>query len=138
MIQTGPHRVRPRGGRRDEPGRVLVDATHCSLRTTFELFETSSAPVVFSHSVPLAVRKHERNVSDEQMRACAATNGVVGINGVGIFLGENDASTRAIVRAIDYAVEVVGPAHVGIGLDYVFDQDEAHLVPSNRIATPSR
>ena len=116
---------------------MLVDATHCSLRTTLELFETSSAPVVFSHSVPLGVRKHERNVSDEQMRACAATNGVVGINGVGIFLGENDASTGAIVRAIDYAVEVVGPAHVGIGLDYVFDQDELNLyLEQNRDTFP--
>ena len=103
---------------------MLVDATHCSPQTTFELFEASSTPVVFSHSVPLGVRRHERNVSDEQMRACAATGGVVGINGVGIFLGENDASTGAIIRAIEYAVGVVGPAHVGIGLDYVFDQDE--------------
>jgi membrane dipeptidase len=103
---------------------ILVDATHCSLRTTFDLFESSSQPVIISHSVPAGVRRHGRNVTDEQMRACAATGGVVGINGVGIFLGENDASTAALVRAIDYAVSVVGPEHVGLGLDYVFDQDE--------------
>jgi membrane dipeptidase len=116
---------------------MLVDATHCSPQTTFELFETSRTPVVFSHSVPLGVRRHERNVSDEQMRACAATGGVVGINGVGIFLGENDASTSAIVRAIDYAVDVVGPAHVGIGLDYVFDQDELNTyLEQNRDTFP--
>ena len=103
---------------------IVVDATHCSIRTTFDLFEASSEPVIFSHSVPMGVRRHDRNVTDEQMRACAATGGVVGINGVGIFLGENDASTAALVRAIDYAVQVVGPQHVGIGLDYVFDQEE--------------
>ena len=56
----------------------------------------------------------------------AATGGVVGINGVGIFLGENDVSTEAIVRAIDYVVDAIGPEHVGLGLDYVFDQDELH------------
>jgi membrane dipeptidase len=50
--------------------------------------------------------------------------GVIGINGVGIFLGENDASTEALTRAVTYAVDVVGPEHVGIGLDYVFDQEE--------------
>jgi membrane dipeptidase len=72
---------------------------------------------------------HDRNVTDAQMRACAATGGVVGINGLGIFLGDNDASTEALVRAVDYAVGVVGVEHVGLGLDYVFDQDEmnAHL-----------
>ena len=103
---------------------ILVDATHCSQRTTFDLFECSSQPVVFSHSIPLGIKQHDRNVSDEQMRACAATGGVVGINGLGIFLGENDASTDALVRAVDYAVSVVGPENVGLGLDYVFDQDE--------------
>lgn len=103
---------------------MLVDATHCSVRTTFDLFELSSAPVVFSHSVPTGVKGHDRNVTDAQMRACAATGGVVGINGVGIFLGDNDASTEALVRAVDYAVGVVGPEHVGLGLDYLFEQEE--------------
>jgi membrane dipeptidase len=103
---------------------ILVDATHCSARTTFDLFECSSHPVVFSHSVPAGVREHDRNVSDSQMRACAATGGVIGINGLGIFLGENDATTDALVRAVDYAVSVVGVEHVGLGLDYVFDQGE--------------
>lgn len=72
----------------------------------------------------MGVRSHERNVTDEQMRACAATSGVVCINGVGLFLGENDSSTAALVRAVDYAVNVVGPEHVGLGLDYVFDREE--------------
>jgi membrane dipeptidase len=116
---------------------MLVDATHCSRRTTFDLFELSSAPVVFSHSVPLGVKRHDRNVSDDQLRACAATGGVAGINGVGIFLGENDASTEALVRAVDYAVGVVGPDHVGLGLDYVFDQDELNTyLAENRDTFP--
>ena len=114
-----------------------MDATHCSRRTTFDLFEASAAPVVFSHSVPLGVKRHDRNVSDEQLRACAATGGVVGINGVGIFLGENDASTEAVVRALDYAVGVVGPEHVGLGLDYVFDLDELNTyLAENRDTFP--
>jgi membrane dipeptidase len=116
---------------------VIVDATHCSVRTTFDLFEASELPVVFSHSVPLGVHVHDRNISDDQMRGCAATGGVVGINGLGIFLGNNDASTASLVRAIDYAVGVVGPEHVGLGLDYVFDQDELNaFLEANRDTFP--
>lgn len=116
---------------------MLVDATHCSRRTAFDLFETSTAPVVLSHSVPRGVKPHDRNATDEQLCACAETGGVVGINGVGMFLGENDASTDAIVRAVDYAVGVIGPKHVGIGLDYVFDQDELNVyVAQNRDTFP--
>jgi membrane dipeptidase len=103
---------------------IVVDATHCSPRTTFDLFEVSLQPVVFSHSVPAGVHRHARNVTDAQMRACADTGGVVGINGLGIFLGDKNATTEALVRAIDYAVGVVGVDHVGLGLDYVFDQGE--------------
>jgi membrane dipeptidase len=117
---------------------MLVDATHCSRRTTFDLFELSEAPVVFSHSVPAGVRKHPRNVDDEQMLACAETGGVVGINGVGIFLGDNDASTESVVRAIEYAVQVVGPEHVGLGLDFVFDRDElSAFIAANATTFPN-
>jgi microsomal dipeptidase-like Zn-dependent dipeptidase len=50
--------------------------------------------------------------------------GVIGINGIGIFLGTNDNSTETLVRHIDYAVQLVGADHVGIGLDYVYDSAE--------------
>jgi membrane dipeptidase len=89
-----------------------------------EVIAHSKNPVIFSHSNPRALRDHQRNISDEAMRACAATGGVVGINGVGIFLGENDISTETVVRHIDYAVSLIGIDHVGFGFDYVFDMDE--------------
>ena len=103
---------------------MFVDATHCSRRTTFDLFEVSADPVIFSHSVPAGVKDHPRNIDDDQIIGCAATGGVVGINGVGLFLGASHASTEAIVRAIDYTVGLVGPEHVGLGLDFVFDREE--------------
>lgn len=105
---------------------MLVDASHCARRTTFDLFEHSTWPVIFSHSVPAGVHAHPRNVDDDQLRGCAETGGVIGINGVGIFLGDNTSSTEDLFRAVDYAVGVVGVEHVGIGLDYVFDLDETN------------
>lgn len=117
---------------------MLVDATHCSKRTSFDLFEVSTRPVIFSHSVPSRVKRHPRNIDDDQMRGCAASGGVIGINGVGIFLGDNDIKTESLVRAIDAAVEVVGPRHVGLGLDYVFDQEELNAyLNENRDTFPA-
>lgn len=110
----------------DEMNRVgmMVDVSHCGYRTSMEAIERSSAPVIFSHSAMRGVWEHDRNIRDDQVRACAATGGVIGINGVGIFLGDNDASATAMARHIDYAVQLVGPAHVGIGTDYVFDNED--------------
>jgi membrane dipeptidase len=103
---------------------IVADATHCSRRTVFDLCAHSSRPVVLSHSVPYGFHPHGRNPRDDEIRACADTGGVIGINGVGIFLGDPQARWESLVRAIDYAVGLVGPAHVGLGLDYVFDRDE--------------
>ncbi len=115
-------------GRRvvEEMNRVgmLVDCSHTGFRTTMEMMEASTDPVIFSHSNPRALRDHRRNITDEQIRACAQTGGVVGINGVGIFLGENDTRSERIVDHVVYVAELVGPEHVGLGIDYSFDDEE--------------
>jgi membrane dipeptidase len=91
-------------------------------RATLEAFEVSSKPVIFSHSNPKALREHARNITDNQIKACAQTGGVIGINGIGDFLG--GTSSELIVQNIEYVLNLVGPEHVGIGLDYVIDKQE--------------
>jgi membrane dipeptidase len=100
---------------------MLVDCSHSAYRTTMEAMEISSAPVLFSHSNPKAVWDHGRNIRDEQIKACAAGGGVVGVNGLGIFLGPNDTSTGTLVKHVCYLAELIGPEHVGLGLDYSYD-----------------
>jgi membrane dipeptidase len=98
--------------------------THTGYRTARDVLETTKKPVIFSHSNPRALRDHPRNIPDDLIRGCAKTGGVVCINGVGIFLGDNDIRTETVARHIDYVVQLVGADHVGLGLDYVFDQSE--------------
>lgn len=110
----------------DEMARVGMVAccTHTGYRTTMDVMGYSSRPVIFSHSNPRALYDHPRNIQDDVMRACATTGGVVGLNGIGTFLGKNDNSTETFVRNIDYVVQLIGAEHVGLGLDYVFDSGE--------------
>jgi membrane dipeptidase len=110
----------------DEMARVGMVAccSHTGLKTTLDVMAYSQNPVIFSHANPRAVHNHPRNITDEAIRACAHTDGVVCINGIGIFLGDNDNSTDAFVRHLDYIVQAVGVRHAGIGLDYVFDVEE--------------
>lgn len=77
---------------------------------------------MFSHSNPCGVFNHPRNITDEQIRACASRDGVVGIVGwAPIVNRENDASPEAVLEHVLYVSELVGPRHVAIGLDYVYD-----------------
>ncbi len=98
---------------------MLVDCTHSGRQTSLDVFEAASAPVIYSHSNAAALKMHQRNVEDELAKACAATGGVIGVNGIGIFLGDNDDSSDALFRHLDHWVQLVGPRHVGIGLDSV-------------------
>jgi membrane dipeptidase len=110
----------------DEMRRVgmVLCCTHTGERTVREAMEYIERPVIFSHSNPRAIFDHPRNISDDMIRACAATGGVVNVNGIGIFLGHNDNTTETYVRHVRYVADLVGPQHVGIGLDYVFDSQE--------------
>jgi len=49
---------------------------------------------------------------------------VVGINGIGHFLGKGGDLSETLARHIDYVANLAGIDHVAIGLDYVFDTDE--------------
>lgn len=102
---------------------MLVDGSHAGFRTTMDAMEVCDGPFTFSHSNPMAVCDHYRSITDEQIKACVATGGVVGINGVGTFVGDDNAPTEAIFRCLDYTVELVGAEHVGLGFDYVHDND---------------
>lgn len=99
---------------------MIVDATHTGYRSTMDMMAASKAPVIFSHSVAKALHEHDRNITDEQIKACAATGGIIGVNGLGIFLGNNDASTESLIRHIDHIAGLVGAEHVALGLDYVY------------------
>ena len=103
---------------------LQVCLSHTGHRTARDVLDHATRPVIFSHSNPSAVHDHPRNIPDDLIRACAETGGVVCLNGIGIFLGKNDASSRAFACAVDHVAQLVGPGHVGLGLDYVFDTTE--------------
>jgi membrane dipeptidase len=100
---------------------VVPDGSHCSVRTGLDMCEVSAGPVIYSHSCMRAVWDHPRNITDDQARACASTGGVIGITGVGIFLGPNTPTLDAMTRHLEYAVELVGIDHVGVSTDFSFD-----------------
>jgi membrane dipeptidase len=103
---------------------MVTCCSHTGERTCRDVMEYATKPVIFSHSNARALRDHPRNISDEMIKACAASGGVIGINGIGDFLGENDGSSKTFAQHIDHMLQLVGPKHVGIGIDYVFDQQE--------------
>lgn len=108
---------------------LLMDCSHTGRHCSLEIMATSSQPVVFSHANPLALAAHGRNITDAQIRACAATGGVVCVSGVSLFLGNDSPTAQDVARHAAYVANLVGVPHVGIGLDIGFSEPGLNDTP---------
>jgi membrane dipeptidase len=102
---------------------MLLDLSHTSARASLEAIDLIGAPVVFSHSNARSLHPHYRNLTDEQIRACAATGGLIGVSGSSAYIGPCEKLLEGLFRHIDYIVQLTGPEHVGLGTDYVADSE---------------
>ncbi|MGH8298414.1 MAG: dipeptidase [Steroidobacteraceae bacterium] len=110
----------------DEMERVgmVLCVSHTGARTAAEALQYARHPVIFSHSNPHGDTPQPRNIPDALIRACARKGGVVGLSGIGPFLGANDRLVEKLLRQLRYVIDLVGPRHVGLSLDYAFDRAE--------------
>ncbi|MFI6289678.1 dipeptidase [Streptomyces sp. NPDC051018] len=100
---------------------VIVDTAHTGRRTTLDVCEVSTAPVIATHTSAEAVYRHDRAKSDDEIRAIAATGGVIGVYAVPFFLASPDAANPTIELVLDHMEHIsalVGPEHVAIGTDW--------------------
>ncbi len=70
---------------------MMVDVSHVSDRTFWDVLEASRAPVIASHSSARALASHKRNMTDEMIRATAERGGVVHVNYYNTFLDDGYA-----------------------------------------------
>jgi membrane dipeptidase len=77
---------------------MMVDISHVSDKTFYDALETSSAPVIASHSSARALASAPRNMTDDMLRALAAKGGVVHINYFEGFLDDDFAKHQALLK----------------------------------------
>lgn len=76
---------------------MLVDLSHVSDKTFYDVLEVSQAPVIASHSSARALSNEPRNMSDDMIRALARNGGVIHVNYFVRFLDQNYADAFAKV-----------------------------------------
>ncbi len=105
-------------GRMNELG-VMVDISHAADSTMVQAIEASQTPVVATHSSVRALCDHPRNIPDEIMRKLAESGGVMQICLYNYFLEkEGNADLYTICDHIEYAIDLIGADHVGVGSDF--------------------
>ena len=74
---------------------MMVDISHVSDKTFFDVIETTQVPLIASHSSARALASHARNMTDDMIRATAEQGGVVHINYYNGFLDDDYAGRSA-------------------------------------------
>ncbi len=117
---------------------MIVDVSHVSDDTFWDVIRVAEAPVIASHSNARALADHVRNMDDDMLRAVAETDGVVMVNFSGLFLDprqtaewkvflgwhwftqprQPETPLALLVDHIDHIVQVAGIDHVGLGSDF--------------------
>ena len=106
---------------------VLCDLSHVGAVTSRDVILASKQPVAYTHILPVALKAHPRNKSDEEIRFIADHGGFVGVTMFPPFLAKGSESTvEDYIAAIDYVIRSAGEDNVGIGTDFTQDQDDAH------------
>jgi membrane dipeptidase len=115
---------------------MLVDVSHGSDATFWDVLEVTRAPVIASHSSARALAPIPRNLSDDMLRALARNGGVAMINFQDVFLdprktppwralgflitrlGWPDTPFSLLVDHVEHVARVAGVDHVGLGSDF--------------------
>ena len=101
---------------RMEERKILLDLAHASPKLVNDSLAVATRPVMVSHTGVKATCDNRRNLDDDQLRAIAEKGGAIGIGFWDTATCGKD--TASIVRAIQHAVGVIGPARVCLGSDW--------------------
>ena len=111
---------------------IVIDVSHLGDRCFYDVLENSSAPVIASHCNARALCNHPRNLSDDQAKALAAKDGIIGLTFVNNFIDLHynsdvvDPELKYLVDSLlfqkwlehcDHFVELIGIDHIAIGSD---------------------
>lgn len=110
---------------------MIVDVSHASDGTFWDILECAHGPLVASHSNCRAITPHQRNLTDDMIRALAERGGIAGVNFYGPFLGNPKVSSvDRMVRHILHMINVGGSEFPAIGTDFDgFDAMEHMDIP---------
>jgi membrane dipeptidase len=111
---------------------MIVDISHVSDKTFFDVLAVSTKPVIASHSSCRALAEFPRNMTDEMLKALARNGGVVGINFGAGFLNQQDAKAALafISGMASQETDLTGHALDEYATKDYFKRDRAHPKPA--------
>lgn len=102
-----------------EKNNILVDVSHASKQTFYDIAKIATRPVIATHSNTKKLCNHPRNLTDDQIKTIANMGGIIGICFCGKFLTEKEQSNiDDIINHIEHVAQLVGTDCIGLGSDF--------------------
>ena len=98
-----------------------IDLAHASERTFDDVLERTDtgAALLVSHTCCRAIRDIPRNTSDDQLRAIAERDGLIGIMALASAVDPDQHDLERFLDHLEHAISVAGPEHVCLGGDFM-------------------
>jgi membrane dipeptidase len=102
---------------------IMIDLAHLNEKGFWDVAGISSSPLVSSHTAANGLTAKARNLTDDQLKAVAESNGLAGIifsvNDLDAEIKpKDDAPISTIIDHIIYITELIGVDHVAFGSDF--------------------
>ncbi|WP_217594592.1 dipeptidase [Cohnella sp. GbtcB17] len=121
--------MEPRGAGLTKEGRslvsecealgIMIDVSHLSEKGFWDIAELARRPFIASHSNARSICPHPRNLTDDQIRALVAANGLIGITFVPFFLQAlRPAGIDDVLRHVEHVCALGGANHIAFGSDF--------------------
>ena len=108
---------------------MIIDVSHANEKTFWDILECSKGLVIATHSNAFTLCDHPRNLKDEQIKAIAQRNGLIGMNSCAYFINHDLSSVNveALAAHAAYIKDLVGIDHLACGFDFMdfFGDDDA-------------
>lgn len=116
--------------RKLEEKNIIIDVSHSSEKTFWDITKCSNNTIVATHSCVYSICNHPRNLKDEQIIEIANRKGIIGICFASDFLNKSGESNSSdIISHIKYIKNLVGIDYIGLGSD--FDGVDFDKMPSD-------
>jgi membrane dipeptidase len=117
---------------------MMVDISHVADKTFYDVIETSTAPVIASHSSCRAISSHTRNMTDEMIKLLASKGGSIQISFGCDFLSQryfDDSKPLMAELRPRYAeaLKIADPTAREAAIDKI-QQDAAGKIPAATLA----
>lgn len=100
---------------------MVIDVSHTNEKSFWDIMECSKGLVIATHSNARALCDHPRNLTDDQIKAIASKNGLIGMNSCAYFVNPDETIVTAekLAQHAAYIRDLVGVEYIACGFDFM-------------------